>query len=311
MPTYRGDFALATCQNKIYCIGGRTNSGPSATNEVYDPASDSWESKTAMPTPRHGLDANVVSGKIYLISGLVPDNSPYWSNVNTDIYTTYKLTNVTEVYDPETDAWTTKAPILNAASYYASAVVNNKIYIISEAHTQIYDPETDTWSYGIASPYSVDMAGGATVAGLKPQKVYVIGGRQSGLEVAYNQAYNTENDSWNLEAPLPTARYELAVAVAKDRIYAIGGLIGFLYNAVTTDSNEQYNPLKDETESWIAPSNTPSPRPSPSPSPSPTIEVLVGISAAVATIITVVFLAKQKKKREGCAGRHRHSCKNA
>ena len=86
MPNPRGDCALATYQNKIYCIGERTNSGPSAANEVYDPASDSWESKAAMPTPRHDLDANVVNGKIYVISGLVPDNR--WSNVNTRIYNT-------------------------------------------------------------------------------------------------------------------------------------------------------------------------------------------------------------------------------
>lgn len=45
MPTPRGSFALVTYQNKIYCIGGKTNSAPSSTNEVYDPSSNSWESK--------------------------------------------------------------------------------------------------------------------------------------------------------------------------------------------------------------------------------------------------------------------------
>jgi len=141
MPTPRGDFGITAYQNRVYCIGGRTNSGPSVTNEVYDPDSDSWESKAAMPTPRHGLDANVVNGKIYLISGLVPDNR--WPNANTPIYTTFKRTDVTEVYDPATDTWTTKASIPNAVSYYASGVVDNKIYVVSENLTHIPTPRYD------------------------------------------------------------------------------------------------------------------------------------------------------------------------
>ncbi len=133
MPSYRDFFATATYQNRIFCIGGRSN-GPSAVNEVYNPISDSWESKRAMPTPRHGLDANVVNGKIYLIGGLVPDNR--WPNVNIDVYTTYRYTNVTEVYDPSTDAWTTKAPIPMAAYSYSSAVIDNKIFIFSQNFNQ-------------------------------------------------------------------------------------------------------------------------------------------------------------------------------
>jgi N-acetylneuraminic acid mutarotase len=251
MPTYRGDFALTTYKDKIFCIGGRTNSGPMGTNEVYDPTLDSWTNKTSMPTPRHGLDANVVNGKIYLISGLVP-HSRFPPN---GLYTTYELTSVNEVYDPATDTWATKSPIPKAASYYASAVVNNKIYIISanfnqergyyESFTQIYDPETDTWSYGAASPHPVDMAGAATVSGVTPQRIYVFGGRQEGLEVNYNQAYNPADNSWSLGASLPTARYGFAVTVANGMINTIGGRSGFLYNSVWANKNEAYDPLND------------------------------------------------------------------
>ena len=299
MPTYRGDFALATYQDKIYCMGGRTNSGPSTANEVYDPASDSWESKTAMPTPRHGLDANVVNGKIYLIGGLVPWND--FPNVNIDIYTTYKLTNVNEVYDPATDTWATRSPIPNAASYYASAVVNNKIYIVSEYYneeriepeglTQIYDPETDSWSTGSAPPFAVDMAGGVTVAGVTPQRVYVIGGRQSGMEVAYNQAYNLENDSWSLGVSLPTARYGLAVAVARGKIYAIGGLAGFLYNAVWTNVNEQYDPLKDK----FLPTTL---NPEPGQESFPTVPVVVVSVIAAVSVTAGLLIYNRKRRRE-------------
>ena len=253
MPSPRYDFAVATYQNKIYCMGGKdTKSTPLATNEVYNPASDSWESLAAMPTPRHGLEANVVNGKIYLISGLVHARM-------SDVKGTFELTNINEVYDPATNRWATKTPIPYPASYYASAVVNNKIYIISSL-TQIYDPQTDTWNYGEPTPFPVDMAGGATVVGVSPQRVYIIGGRDSAhlLETAYNQIYNPANDSWILGTPMPTSRYGLTTAVVDNKIYAIGGTTGVFHTVAGTDITEQYYPLKDSAAPSV-PSTVPSP----------------------------------------------------
>lgn len=119
MPTPRYGFATAVYQNKIYCIGGVTGYSTSTgrlitgVNEVYDPATDTWETKAPMPTARWLLQANVVNGKIYLIGG---QNGGLSTIVN-------------EVYDPEIDAWTTMAPMPTAAQSHASAVVDNKIYV--------------------------------------------------------------------------------------------------------------------------------------------------------------------------------------
>jgi|WetSurMetagenome_2_1015567.scaffolds.fasta_scaffold167469_2 hypothetical protein len=254
MPTDRDGFGLAVVENKIYCIGGRTSGGPSAANEAYDSALDSWETKTAIPTPRHFLDANVVNGKIYLISGDVPDDR--WAKSSAISYSNYKLTNVTEVFDPASDSWTTKAPIPRAVSFYASAVVGNKIYIISGDFTQIYDAQTDKWSYGTPPPHAVNMAGCATIAGLNPPRIFVIGGRHE-LEEAYNQVYDVENDSWSIGAPLPTARYGLATAVVDGKIFAIGGTQGSFSNVVQLDVNEVYDPLKDASLLFASPSPSP------------------------------------------------------
>lgn len=248
MPTPRIDFGIAAYQNMVYCIGGRTSSGPSAANEVYDPVSDSWESKAALPTPRHGLDANVVNGKIYLISGLIPlhpdiPNSWY-----------YECTNVTELYNPATDTWTTKAPIPNGVPYYASGVVDNKIYVVSENLTQIYDTETDTWSFGSPPLYPVDMAGGAATTGdMAPERIYVIGGREDGLEVPYTQVYNPVDDSWSLGTSMPTPRYDFAMAVVNDQIYTMGGLTGAFVVTEQKNQTEKYTPLGyiPEFPSWL------------------------------------------------------------
>jgi len=76
MPTPRYYFAVAVYENKVYTFGGLTkpplqNNTYIGVTEVYDPATDTWETKTPMPTNRSALCANVVNGKIYLTSGIV------------------------------------------------------------------------------------------------------------------------------------------------------------------------------------------------------------------------------------------------
>jgi hypothetical protein len=177
---------------------------------------------------------------------------------------------VNEVYDPVTDSWNTKSPIPNAVHFYASTVVNNKIYFISETLTKIYNPENDSWSYGVSPPYRVDMAGCAATTGkIAPQRIYIIGGRESGLEVDYTQIYDPAADSWSLGTPMPTARYSLGLAEVNDAIYALGGMTGAFVVTEQKSQVEQYNPIEDITKSAPTPSSSLSPSPSPSPSLAP------------------------------------------
>ena len=122
MPTARSGFAVAVYNDKIYCIGGTIgtiggNNEYVGNNEVYDPSTDTWQTEASMPTPRADLSANVVNGKIYLIGGMeYSSKSPY-----------YVETNITEVYDPSTNTWSTAASMPLAVYGYASAVINGKI----------------------------------------------------------------------------------------------------------------------------------------------------------------------------------------
>jgi N-acetylneuraminic acid mutarotase len=255
MPTPRYGFAIAVYQNKIYCIGGITRVDSTtgwvgtAANEVYDPATDTWENKTAMPTARFELQANVVNGKIYLIGGKVPGHYdfPNWTS------------SLNEVYDPATDSWTTKAPIPVATSYYPSAVVDNKIYIIG-GHTdpysnvnQIYDPETDTWSKGAIPPSGIRYATAGATSGVDaPKRIYVLVEKWALWEDEppySNRVYYPENDSWTFGAdlPLPIDRQGFSVAVVSDILYVIGGFkckelfLGDILTQYAT--NLQYTPF--------------------------------------------------------------------
>jgi N-acetylneuraminic acid mutarotase len=230
MPTPRGSFATAVYQNKIYCISGIGDIDEyagvilSGVNEVYDPVTDTWETKAPMPTPREWVQAKVVNGKMYLIGG-IPNGT------------------LNEVYDPATDSWATKAPMPIGAGGYASAVVvDNKIYDLP----QIYDSENDTWSVGTASP-----SGGAAVVTIGVyalKRIYFVGESET-------QVYDPENDSWAFGATVPTSRSDFAVAVVNDRLYAIGGITvefaglsrhvetGEMYITTFYATNEEYTPV--------------------------------------------------------------------
>jgi N-acetylneuraminic acid mutarotase len=62
MPTPRqGLAAVVGLDGRIYAVGGFTGSPPAGpfmsvgTNEVYNPATNTWTAAAAMPTPRHGF----------------------------------------------------------------------------------------------------------------------------------------------------------------------------------------------------------------------------------------------------------------
>ena len=87
------------------------------------------------------MDALTVDGKIYVIGGRTGG--------------AYSTVNITEVYDPATDTWTTKASMRTARAHLCTCVLNGKIYAIggcsdpynsSElSSVEAYDPVTDMW----------------------------------------------------------------------------------------------------------------------------------------------------------------------
>lgn len=77
MPTARDDFGFAVVNGVIYAIGGDTNGfndyarTPCCTTavEAYDTVTNTWSTKTPMPTIRDDFDASTVDGVIYAIAG--------------------------------------------------------------------------------------------------------------------------------------------------------------------------------------------------------------------------------------------------
>ncbi len=109
MPSKRGAAAAAVVQGKIYVIGGAgamPGAGDAAmvptrrhmtvgTVEEYDPKTDSWHTRAALPTPRNHPAAATVNNRIYVIGGRIGSAFALRGS-NTDIV---------EAYDPGSDSW--------------------------------------------------------------------------------------------------------------------------------------------------------------------------------------------------------------
>ena len=90
MPVKRCSAIAEAVAGKIYVIGGleplENGQGTrvSGRNEVYDPATDTWTSRSPMPTTRNHAFSGAVNGKIYVIGGrLGAGNIPATTNVDT------------------------------------------------------------------------------------------------------------------------------------------------------------------------------------------------------------------------------------
>ncbi len=247
MPTARSSFAIAVYQNKIYCIGGIIgeidNPEPTGLTEVYDPNTDSWETKRSMSSARSDLSANVVNNAIYLIGG------KQYQGVDLD----FREVNLNEVYFPDNDSWIEKSPMFISVFGYTSSVIDGKIFIIggsrqfqetetgiSVQFNQMYNPKIDAWRNLAGIPTEKSYAGSGLTKGVTaPVMLYCIGGIDQGGFSDINYAYNIKQNNWTIATPIPTARAYLGLVEVNDIIYAIGGFDGNKW----LGTNEVYKPL--------------------------------------------------------------------
>jgi N-acetylneuraminic acid mutarotase len=69
VPTPRGGFATAVLGRKILVIGGEGGGKAYDTVEAYDTTNNTWRTLEPMPTARHGIQAAVCDGGVYVAAG--------------------------------------------------------------------------------------------------------------------------------------------------------------------------------------------------------------------------------------------------
>src|SRR6187549_1232181 len=161
LPGKRGSAIAAEVGGKIFVIGGATTMegakdpfftafGPArvlGTNDVYDPATNKWESRNPMSVPRNHAFGGVVNGKIYVIGGRT-GQAFILSATNTD---------VVEEYNPASNMWSIpKERMPTARSGGASGTDGRRIFVAGGEVTttelvgafraiEAYDPVTNSW----------------------------------------------------------------------------------------------------------------------------------------------------------------------
>jgi N-acetylneuraminic acid mutarotase len=254
MPTGRWELSTCVVDGKIYAIGG---AGPVyqalRTVEVYDPATDTWTTKSEMLTARQGLSTSVVNGKIYAIGGGASSSA---------LYTSVEVFSTVEEYDPAIDTWTTKSEMPTARVCHHASVVDGRIYIIggSDASTpddrshvrtvEEYDPATDTWTQKGDMPASRAAGFTSVVAG----KIYLIGGYGGSQRV---EEYDPSTDTWTTKSEMPSARRSLSTNAVDGKIYAFGGYVPGVSSHPGVTTVEVYDPA---TDTWTTAPDMPTGR---------------------------------------------------
>ncbi|WHZ28348.1 MAG: hypothetical protein OJF51_003146 [Nitrospira sp.] len=187
--------------------------------------SGSWRTTASMPTKRTEVAAATLEGKIYVVGGF---EKPSLGNM-----LNFAITSSVEVYDPETDTWTSKAPLPVGLHHVGIGVVGGRLYVVGGyrksgfsvwnpvATVYAYDPSTDSWTERAPMP----TARGALSVTEYDGKLYAIGGYDRKTNNAQVEVYDPVRNVWSTAASLPTPRDHLATATVGGKIYAIGGRI--------------------------------------------------------------------------------------
>jgi len=206
---------------KIYAIGGWNGDDKL---EVLDTGTGSWVELQSLPTGQAGVAAALVGNKIYTMG----DYGGY---------------NTCQIYDIDTDTWQS-GPDIPIGLYWATAeAVGEKIYLIGgypvgPALDTLYilDTVSNTWSQGSNMLSGIQRPASAVY----DNQIYVFA---SGVYYKYTIA----TDTWTSFPAPPSGHGNASEAVTVgDKIYLIGGNLGYIYEAYTTV--EIYDPVSQTWE---------------------------------------------------------------
>ena len=122
MPTARYFLAGLVAEGRIYAVGGMSVDDNDDlvihdAVEVYDPQTDTWSARAALPSPRALLTGAVHEGDLYVFGGAIP-------GLPVAVTTSYR-------YRPSEDVWDTRAAIPTWRFSLGGAELDGKLYAVA------------------------------------------------------------------------------------------------------------------------------------------------------------------------------------
>lgn len=243
VPVHHG--ASAAIGRKFYVFGGFRLPGtgkpgwyPENRAWVFDLDTQAWSELPPMPTARGALAAVAVGKKIYVSGGAripqgmqVPDGLLAGGPM--------ELVGALEVFDTDTNAWSTLAAMPTPRNHHSIAEVNGKIYAIGGRvgscysggwstnvwMNEEYDIATNTWATRAAMPTA---RSGTGIVATNDGLVHVLGGEgwvdDFGGVFRAHEIYDPKTNTWSRAPRMITPRHGFAAAQIGKTIYAISGV---------------------------------------------------------------------------------------
>lgn len=267
----RGHLCAESISDVIYAIGGVDSSKITNSVESYDSSSNSWTDKSPMLTPRMNSMSVSVGNYIYIIGGLIYDQS---SN-------SMSVSNKLERYDTVGDSWEELEDMPSIISgpetfrygiaYGIAKHISGKIYILSGIREIAYDGlssvyndrilsydiATDSWVYtdiieNIEFYQYYRISPEAFVDG---DEIVIIGGVSSidgSMTIltggySYDTASSLVSDCSGRFDIMPQPRYAASIVGSGAYNYIIGGIFNSTNNSRTVekvlDTGAVINPI--------------------------------------------------------------------
>ena len=191
-----------------------------AVVEMYDPATNTWTTKTSAPGVRALSACAAIGDKIYVAGSCGAGCA--------------SATSAAAVYDATANSWASIAALPVVLSHAGGAAINGKFYVMggsngSAAQNTLYeyDPSGNTWIAKATMPTARTALGTGVINNL----IYAVSGQ--GLSPTnVLEVYSATTNAWSSKAVIPTLRYGPATAAIGAVLYVAGSGSG--NTAITT-----------------------------------------------------------------------------
>ncbi|XP_028666002.1 kelch-like protein 36 [Erpetoichthys calabaricus] len=196
----RVDFYLGTISNILIAVGGRNDNGALSSVEVYSPHVDSWSYVAGLPRFTYGHAGTTFKDFVYISGGHDYQIGPYRKNML--------------CYDPRTDVWEEKRPMITARGWHSMCTLNEHIYAIGGSDDRVdtmerfdildvecFSPQCNQWTR-VAPLFQANSESGVAVLA---DKIYILGGYswENTVFSKVVQIYDLEKKKWTRGTDLP------------------------------------------------------------------------------------------------------------